>query len=124
MKKLAKGQTMVMVVLLTVVVASVASAVVALVTTNALNVMREERGNQALLTAETGVEEGLLRLLRDPNYAGGVLTTAKGSATVLVEGGAAKTVSSEAVVGGYVRRVEAQVRIEQGRLFIDSWREM
>lgn len=114
---------MVMVVLITVILASIATSVVAIVTTNALNTMREERGNQALTLAESGAEEALLRLLRDPSYPGGSLTTNEGSATVVVVGDGIKTITSRGTIAGYEKVVEVVTRMEQGQLLIDSWRE-
>lgn len=122
--KTGKGQAMVMLVLLTVILASIATSVVAIVTTNALNTMREERGNQALSIAESGAEEALLQLLRDPSYSGGSLTTSEGSATVVVVGDGTKTITSQGEVVGYVKVVEVVARMELGQLLIDSWQEI
>lgn len=121
-----KGQAMVMVILVTVTLISVVTATTAMVVTNSLSTMREEQGAHALEIAESGAEEALLRLLRDPTLTTSTpitLTVDGGYATVEVSGTNAKAIVSRGIVGEYVRTLNITAQYSQGKLVINSWQE-
>lgn len=126
MKVVKSGQTMVMVILITVILMSVTTMAVAMIVTNAMSISREERGTHALEIAESGAQEGILRILRDPSVTvtGLNLDVDDGAATVDITGSGTKTITSEGVIDGYSRSIEAQVHLDAGQLVIDSWREL
>lgn len=125
--KLKGGQAMVLVLLITVILISVTTLAVGMIVTNALSTTREVQGSHALEIAESGAEEGILRILRDPSVVTSTpitLTVDSGSATVSIAGAGTKTITSTGTVGGYSRVVETQVHLTAGQLVIDSWREL
>ena len=87
--------------------------------------MREEEGGHALETAESGAENALLRLLRNPVYGGETMTTDNGFAYITVADlGSGKTITSRGVTGEYSRSVEVRVSIANGVITITSWKEL
>jgi len=88
-------------------------------------------GEQALANAESGAENALQRLLRDPGYTGESLTLPNGAATISVTGTMTKTITSvgsidnariafgggvTAIEGGFdsfnpIEIIQAQVRV-------------
>lgn len=121
-----KGQAMVMVILVTVILVSVTGLAVSMVVSNALSTTRVEQGQHALEIAESGAEEALLRLLRDPTYTTSTplsLTVDDGSATVDITGSGTKTITSSGAVSGYVRRIQVTATYASGQLTITSWGE-
>ncbi len=83
-----------------------------------------EQGEMALRIAESGAENALLRLVRNPSYGGGeTLTIDGGSATVNVSGSTPIIVESAGTSGDFTRVVEVQAHFENTILRIDSWRE-
>lgn len=83
---------------------------------------------KALTIAESGMENALLRLLRNPNYSGEILTLPNGTATIIVNNnGSNKTVTVTADTGNLVsstRTIEAVVIEENGRSIVESWKEL
>lgn len=83
---------------------------------------------KALTVAESGMENALLRLLRDPNYSGEILTLADGTATIEVTGsGLDKTVTVTADTDFVLdsrRTIQAIITEENGRVIVNSWKEL
>lgn len=82
-------------------------------------------GNTALSLAETGAENALLRLARDPAYSGESLNIAGGTAIISISPSLpSKTITSEAVVGDTRRKVQVQVTLANNQVTITSWKEV
>jgi len=118
------GQALVILLFYTAIAFTVIMFSIALTISNSLSSMQEEEGNHALEIAESGVENSLLRLLRDPDYPGETLTVDGGDATVIVSGGNTKTITSTGVIGGFSRSIQAVAGIESGIITIETWQEM
>ena len=103
---------------------AVVSAAVAVVISNTQSGSRDELGQTALGLGESGVEEALLMLLRNPNYAGGTLTTVDGTATISVSGSDPKTIVSSAAVGEIRRKIQVVASYTAGILTVQTWREI
>ena len=72
--------------------------------------------------AESGVENALLRLIRDPTYTGeSLVLSGNRSALVTVTGSSPLTITSNGVVGSVTQRVRAVIHYTGGILVIDSW---
>ncbi len=80
-----------------------------------------ERTEVAVDVAESGMENAILRLLRDPFYAGETLTLPDGTATITVSGTTTKTIVSVGKVGNFTRSVTASVTTTNGILTLSSW---
>ena len=119
-----KGQTLVVLLVFVAMAMAVVTAAVAVVVSNTQSSSRFEIGQTALGLAESGAEEALLLLLRDPTYAGGTLTTVDGTATISVSGSDPKQIVSSAVVGGARRKIQVVASYTAGVLTVQTWREI
>lgn len=74
--------------------------------------------------AESGMENALLRLLRDPSYVGETLTSTEGTAVVTVTGTTTKTITSVGTVGNFKHTVAVTASYTNGILSIVSWNDV
>lgn len=121
-----KGQALVLILILMMVMLSVTTAAVVMVLTNSQNTSQAEIGGQALAAAESGAENALLLLLRDPaGYTGGTTDFFDGSkATVSVPPGSyPKSIISTGIYGQFTRKVEINLNYSNNELVIISWKE-
>jgi hypothetical protein len=84
-----------------------------------------EAGTHAQAVAESGLENGLLRLIRDPDYTGETIDFGSGqTAVVTVTSVSGTVVTSTGTVGIISRQMEARIHYNEGVLVIDSWKEL
>lgn len=114
------GQTLVTLLVFIVVAMAVTSTAVAVLinTTRSSSILGESiKANQI---ADSGAENALLRLLRDPNYTGEVLTVGAGTATITVTGTNPKTITSTGTIGNYKKTVQVVVNYNN-TMSVSSW---
>lgn len=84
-----------------------------------------EQGSYAYYIAESGVEEALIQILRDPNYTGTPLgqplTVGEGNAIIQVLG---NVITSTGTYRNSVRKIQAQTVYNNNVLTISSWKEI
>lgn len=83
------------------------------------------QAQQAFHIAEAGVENALIRVLRDPHYQGEVLTLNDGTATIEVSNGESSQVVT--VVGEYratTKKIEVRLSEQNGIMRVESWKEI
>lgn len=119
-----KGQALVTLLVFVVISLIITSASVSIVLVNSLSASKFEQGLMARSFAESGIENALLRLLRDPGYTGETLNLNDGSATVTVAGTNPKTITSIGRIGNFTRTIEAQAAWTNYILSVTSWREI
>ncbi len=84
-----------------------------------------EVGSEALIGAESGLENGILRFIRDPSYTGEtMIINSDQTATITVTPGPPITITSTSVVGAVVRRMQATVQYTDGILIVLTWQEL
>lgn len=81
-------------------------------------------GSVALDIAESGAENGLLRLIRNPNYSGEILPVGQGTATITVTDGATPTLISVGAIGAFSRKIQVKTSYNNNVLTISSWKEI
>lgn len=119
------GQAMILLIFVAVIGITIVSAAAIFVYENLIATSLTEQGAYAYYVAESGIEEGALRLLRNPSYTG----TSVGSPLVVGSGTAEISVSSGVITstGTYnkaVRKIQAQTVYNNGVLTIQSWKEV
>ncbi|MBI3443434.1 hypothetical protein HY008_02090 [Candidatus Woesebacteria bacterium] len=119
-----KGQTLVILLFFMAAAIIITSAAVVIIVVNSLSGSRLQEGVVTYEIAESGAENALIRLLRDPSYAGETLTIGSGNVTISVTGVNLKTITSIGVLGNFTRTVEVRVTENQGFLTINSWKEI
>lgn len=80
-------------------------------------------GQTALANAETGVENAMLRLERDPSYTGETMSLSSGSVVITVTGSSPKTITATGAAGSFKRTVIATVTYSGSVISLTSWNE-
>lgn len=119
-----RGQSLVILLVFMAIAMTVTSAAVVMMIVGSTAASKYEQGQTAYATAESGAENALLRLLRDPNYVGETLTIGSATATITVTGTNPKTVTSTGVSGGFTRQVRVVASDISGILTVISWSEV
>jgi hypothetical protein len=117
------GQTLVALLAFMAMAIILTTAATAVTLTNAQTGSKYSLGQEALRFAEAGADNALLRLLRDPNYAGETLTIGTGAAIITVSGSGTKTIVSEGVSGSFRRKVQITATYASNVLTVTSWSE-
>lgn len=124
MIKLNKGQTLVTLLFIMIVGLTVTSAAIAVVLVNSKGSSKFEQGTNSLFVAESGIENAMLRLLRDSNYTGETMTVGDGSVTIEVSGVDPKIATSTGTVGDASRKIQIQADYNNDIWRIVSWKEI
>jgi len=119
-----RGQTLVILLVFITVSIIIASAAATLNIVNSTAVSKVEIAESAYNIAESGLENALLRLLRDTSYPGETLTVDAGTATITVTGTNPYTVTSRGEIEGFIRVIQAVVTFSTGVMTINSWQEI
>lgn len=81
-------------------------------------------GSEALAAADSGAENAILRLLRDPTYLGETLQVGTTEVIITVVGSAPQVVTVVADSGSFERTVEVRLERVDGMLQVTSWKEL
>lgn len=123
--KLQKGQALITLLFFVIVSITITSAAVTLIMISSLSATKLEMSTNALTIAESGAENAMLRLLRNPFYTGETgLAVGNGTATITVSGTNPTTITSTGIIGNFKRRVEVKVGYTNNILTVQSWKEI
>ncbi len=123
-KKLQSGSSLVMLLVFAVVATTVAAAAVAVMINVSQGTSKIEGRIMASQVAESGMENALLRLLRNPNYVGeSNLAVGNGTADITVTGTNPKTITSIGRINNYLQTIEVVVTYNDTIMTITSWKE-
>jgi len=122
------GQALVSLLFIAIIGITIISAAAVLVYGNIQSASVTEQGTYAYYVAESGAEEGLLRLLRDPNYpgtpVGQSLAVGLGSVTIQVNT-LSGLITSTGVYNNTIRKIQIQTAVDvNGARTITSWKEV
>lgn len=124
------GQTLVLLIIFTIVATTITAASVAILAVNSLTATKFQEGLLTYQVAESGIENALIRLLRDPSYTGTgyksepALTLGDGTVTIQVTGSTTKTVIATAANGNFVRKIQAVVDYNNNIMNVSTWAEI
>lgn len=124
-----KGQALITLLFFTVIGVTVTSAAVVMILVNSLSGTKQQQGEIAYEVAQSGAENGVLRLLRDPTYTGETLTVGSGgSATITATGNGTVNnpyiIVSKGTNGIFLRQVEVQATYLNNTLSVTSRKEI
>ena len=124
-----RGQALITLLFFTAIGITVISAAVVMTLVNSLSVSKQQQGEVAYEIAESGLDNGLIRLLRNPtSYSGETLAVGSGSATIVVTGSGTSSspyiVTSTGTIGIFVRKVQATVTYVNNLLTVTSQQEI
>ena len=119
-----KGMALVTVIIFAAVAIVVITLGVSLMVIQTSSSTRVASSQEALIVAESAMENALIRLLRNPNYTGETLTFLDGTATIVVTGTTNKTVTVTADVLSSKRTIVVDLTETDGVTSVNSWREV
>ena len=115
------GQAVISLIFFMTISMAIITAVVVIVLNSATSASNLEQGTISYYGAESGAENALLRLIRDPNYTGETLSIDQGTVTIQVNGG---TITSTANIANSIRKIQVQTLYNNNVLTITSWNEI
>ena len=122
--KFQKGQALITLLFFVLISLTITTGAILIIINNSISVSKSVEGTLAYYVAESGVENALLRLLRDPSYTGETLTVGSGTAVITVTGANPKIVVSVGQNGNFKRKVSAQMNYISGYYTIYNWKEI
>jgi uncharacterized protein YjdB len=122
--KYQKGQTLILLLVFIVVAIAITTAAVVAISTNSESTTNTSMGVITKQMAESGIEQALLKYLRNPSYTGETFTLDTGSVTVTVSGNGNITIDSVAVNGNFTKKVEVSAIYSNNILTVGSWKDI
>ena len=119
-----KGQALITLLFFVLFSLTITTGAIIIIIANSISASKSAEGTLAYYAAESGVENALLRILRDPNYTGETLTIGTGTAVITVTGANPKTVVSVGQNGNFKRTVQAQATYSNGYYTFSNWKEI
>jgi len=119
-----KGQSLITLMFFIIIASTIISASSIMLINNIKEASIDEQGINAYYLAESGIENALLRLLRNPSYTGETLTTGQGSILIEITPGATPVILSTGTFANSMRKIEAQTMYNEGMLEISTWKEI
>ena len=117
-----RGQALVTLLFFMIIGITITTAAVMVVLTNAAGATVNQQGNDAYYIAQSGIEEGMLHLLRNPAYTSSeTFSVGDGSVTVAVLN---NIITATGSATNAVRTIQAQTVYNNGTLTISSWKEL
>lgn len=132
LRKAERGQSLITLLFFTVIGITVITAAALIVTTSILASSNAERGLKAYYAAESGAEDALLRLLRNPTLDVSTPYTVSsddGDASVTIQttsngGTITSIITSTGTNGTTTRRIQVTTGYTNGQRAITSWNEI
>jgi type II secretory pathway component PulK len=119
------GVALVLLLVFMAIAITITTAATMLTISSSQSSSRQDISYQALSVAESGMENALMRLIRDPSYSGETLTVDTGVATITVNNvGSVFTVNSTGTFGQYSRSVQVTMLDNGGIMSLSTWREI
>ena len=115
------GQALITLLFFTIIAIMIAAVSISVISGGSLATGSIEQEESAYYIAESGAENAVLRLLRDPNYTGETLTIDGGSAQVVIAGNNPYIISSTGILGNIRRTIQVDVSYNNNVLSINSW---
>ena len=121
--KIQNGQALVTLLFFMIVSITITTAAVMIVVTNSIGASKIQQGEIGFSVAESGMENALIRLLRNPSYSGETLDVGNGEAIITVSGTSPIIITSEGFEGNFKRTIEVQAQYVNSILTVTSWKE-
>jgi len=102
---------------------TVTTAATIITMVNAQTTSKYALGQEALSVAEAGIDNALMRLIRDPAYIGETLTVGAGTATITVSGSSNLIITSQGTVNTMRRTLQATATRLNNTVVLNSWKE-
>jgi type II secretory pathway component PulK len=126
MKKIKKtnGQALVTLLFFIIIAITITAATTTLVIANSQGTTAIEQSQIAYYCAEAGIENALLRLLRNPGYTGETLNIGNAQVLLTVTGTTTRIITSKASLSGFIRTIRVSADYSNNKFTISSWKEV
>jgi uncharacterized membrane protein len=123
-----RGQALMTLIFFTIFGVTITTAAVMVIMVNSLSAARLQDGSVAYQIAQSGADNALIRLIRDPSYTGETLTVGDGSAIITVTGTGTLAdpyiVISTGDIRSSVKKIEIHATYINNRMTIVSQKEL
>ena len=119
-----QGQALTSLMIIVFVGLSIITTSVGVISTNLSSTSNLLEANDALIIAESGAEDALLKILRSPSYTGGTLPFTDGLATISIASTNPFTFISRGTVGRHQRSIQVTINTSGGITTVSSWQEI
>jgi hypothetical protein len=123
-----RGQALVTLIFFMIFATTVTAAAVVVMYVNSLSGARLQDSSIAYQAAQSGADNALIRLLRNPSYAGETLPVGSGSATITVVGSGTTidpyVITSSGDVRSFIKKIEVRATYENNRMNVVSQKEV
>lgn len=117
-----KGQALITLLFFMIMGITITTAAVIVVITNAAAATSSQQGADAYYIAESGIDEGLLRVLRNPNFSGSkTFSVGDGNVTVTV---ANNSITATGSATNAIKTIQVQTVYNNNTLTISSRKEL
>ena len=107
MKKIQQGQALIMMLFFTLIGITVITSAVFIIITNSQGSSKVQQSTVAYSIAQSGAENAMLQLLRNPAYLGETMTIGDGTATIQVSSNNGTfTITSTGQSGNFIKKVQ------------------
>ena len=121
--KFQHGQALITLIFFVLISVTIASGAIIMIAVNSMTLTKLQEGNISYDAAEAGIENAILRVVREPSYSGETLTIGNLTVNITVTGSNPKII--EAVgTGNFKRKVSVQMTENSGRYTISNWKEI
>jgi len=119
-----KGQALITLIFFVLISVTIASGAIIMIAVNSTSLVKLQEGNISYNVAEAGIENAILRVIRDPSYAGETLPVGNATVLITVTGSNPKTIKAVATNGNFMRTVETQMTLTTGFYTLSGWKEI
>jgi len=123
-----RGQALITLLFFAIVGITVTSAAVVMILVNSMSGTKQQQGEIAYDIAQSGAENGLLRLLRDPTYTGETLSVGSGTVVISVSGsgtsGSPYVILSKGTIGAFMREEQITATYQNNLLTVTGRQEV
>lgn len=124
MNKFPRGQALITLIFFVLIAITIVSGAIIMIAVNTTTLAKLQEGNISRDVAEAGIENALLRLLRDPNYTGETLIVDSSTVVITVTGSNPKTITAVGTNGNFKRTVQAKMTYTNGYYTFSGWKEI
>jgi len=119
-----RGQALITLLFFVIIAVTITSAAVIILAVNSLSLTRLQGGSLYYYAAESGLENAILRAIRDPLYTSETLTIDDATVTITVSGGNPKTITSVSSNSNFKRTIQVKMDYNSGYYTISGWKEV
>jgi hypothetical protein len=123
-KNLEAGQALVMLLMYMMIAIIVTTSSVMLIIVNSRATDSLYQGSNAHSIAESGAETAMIKLVRNPNYAGETLPIEDGQAVITITGTNPKIIVSRGTLNNFTRSIQVVVDTSNNTITATSWTEL